>query len=430
MRPPGARRRLALPAPPLTRAGWALLAAGAALYAGGVALGYPELLAVASGALLLLALAAAAVLLRPRLVVERSFHPARVPVGTPVLCRLRVRNRSRWPSPPLVAVDRLLGSRSGIGPAPPRRAVTSRGNGADRGYVTGSLPGEPVELRVAAISPGGAREVNYPIPTDRRGRWAVGPLALERRDPLGLLRRARNHGLGGTLWVHPRVHAMTPLPVGVLLDYEGAVTMAAPKGAVTFSSLREYVPGDDPRQLHWKATARTGRLMVKEHVDTSQPRTTVLLDTRARCWSAAAFEHAVELTASVVAASERAGRPVALYLVGEDRAAAERAGATSRLDRLAMVEPRAGDDPARLLALAERSEPGGALVVVAGAIEDATVARLAAQRRRFAPLVLVRLTDGAALATSWRTGMAMVRAGSAGDAVGAWNKLVVGGRRR
>jgi uncharacterized protein (DUF58 family) len=383
---------------PLTRAGQGLLLSSLAVYAAGVALGYPELLTVAGGGLLLLAFAVTAVVIRPRLSVERRFHPPRVTVGEPVLGQLEVHNRSRWPALPLVAVDRLRD--------------------------------QPIELGVGVTAPGGSRVVRYPITTARRGRYQVGPITVERRDPLGLLRRGQDHGCTGALWVHPRVHAVSPLPVGVLLDYEGAVTVAAPKGAVTFSSLREYVPGDDPRHMHWKASARTGTLMVKEHVDTSQPRTTVLLDTRAARWTGAAFEHGVELVASIVAGAKRAGRPVELHLAGEDLAAVERAGATGPLDRLAAIEPQPEDDPATLLTLAELAEAGGALVCVTGRVEEAAVARLTAQRRRFAPLVLVRLADGEPLATSWRAGMGVIRAGSAEDAAGAWNRLIVGGRRR
>ena len=42
-------------------------------------------------------------------------------------------------------------------------------------------------------------------------------------------------------------------------------------GSMAFSSLREYAPGDDPRQIHWRTTARLGRLVVREHVDTNEP---------------------------------------------------------------------------------------------------------------------------------------------------------------
>ena len=51
-------------------------------------------------------------------------------------------------------------------------------------------------------------------------------------------------------------------------------------GAMDLRALRPYVPGDELRHLHWKATARTGQLMVREYVDPAQPWCVVVLDTR------------------------------------------------------------------------------------------------------------------------------------------------------
>jgi uncharacterized protein (DUF58 family) len=399
--------------PPLTATGRAVLGGALAGYAAGVALGYPELVAVSASGLALLLLASVAVLLRPRLAISRQVRPARVTAGEPVLGRLEVQNASRWPSPSFVAVDRL---------------------GADA-----------IELPVAAVRGRGQRVQHYPIPTRRRGRFALGPVTVERRDALGLLRRAQPHGHEEALWVHPRAHTMAALPVGMLLDQEGPLAENAPKGSVTFSSLREYVPGDDPRQVHWKSTARTGTLMVKEHVDTSRPTTTVLLDTRAGLWSdPAGFEDAVEIAASVVVAAQRQRRPVALHLLGEDRAAVERSGATSPLDRLAAIGTSADSDPTRVVAAAEAAQPGGALVVVTGAAEPVAVTQLAGQRRRFAPVVLVEIVPrpparagrhasrapAAAVSTTRRSGMAVIRATTAPDAAAAWNQLLLGGRPR
>ena len=227
--------------------------------------------------------------------------------------------------------------------------------------------------------------------------------------------------------MHPRVHPTKPLPVGVVLDYEGRLADSAPRGTVTFSSLRDYVPGDDPRQIHWRSTARTGKLIVREHVDTSEPTVTVVLDTRPSVVDGAAFEAAVEVAASVAVGSERHGHPVALHVLGEDREAVQRAGATGLLDRLAAAGPAPAADAVALLDLVERAAPGGALVVVTGEPGPEAVARLSTQRRRFAPVVVVSLVDGEP-GSARRPGMSVLRARTAADAVAAWNRLVTGAR--
>jgi uncharacterized protein (DUF58 family) len=384
--------------PLLTPAGSSVLVTGALLYGGGVVLGFDGLVVVGAAAGVALLLGLLAVVVRPRLSVERTVTPSRVTVGRPAYGRLVVHNLSRWPAPTFVAVD--------------------------------SVGGQPIELGVRSLAGGSRRAVEYAVPTHRRGRLALGPITVERRDPLGLIRRAQPQGGAGWLWVRPRTHVIAALPVGVLIDDEGVLVQTAPRGSVTFSSLREYVPGDDPRQVHWRSTARTGTLMVKEHVDTSRPVTTVVLDTRTDRFTDESFEHAVELAASVVLATQRRNRPVELRVLGEDLAALHRLGARDLLDRLACAEQVVQGSPAGVQELVDRASPGGALVVVTGRGDESLAAHVASARRRFTPVVLVELVPGSRLSTARRAGLSVVRAGAAIEAAGAWNQLVIGRQAR
>jgi uncharacterized protein (DUF58 family) len=220
---------------------------------------------------------------------------------------------------------------------------------------------------------------------------------------------------------------MSALPVGIVPDYEGSTTEHARLGTVTFSSLREYVSGDDPRQIHWRTTARTGHLIVREHLDTMEPTTTVVLDTRTHVFGPAAFEDAVELAASVVHAVESAGRPAALHITGERPAETIAAGAQGSLDRLALVQQSADPDPLPLLETVDRVPAGGALVVVTGAAVGAVLGRLAEQRRRFAPVVVVAVDpDSPVVGIQRRSGLALVTPRSAAEGVVAWQRMISG----
>ncbi len=84
------------------------------------------------------------------------------------------------------------------------------------------------------------------------------------------------------------------------------------RGSMDLRALREYVVGDELRHLHWKATARTGQLMVSEYVDPAQPWCVVLLDTRVDVLVPDAFEEAVEVAASILWESCEQGRPARL----------------------------------------------------------------------------------------------------------------------
>ncbi|MGH3978656.1 MAG: DUF58 domain-containing protein [Pseudonocardiaceae bacterium] len=381
---------------PLTAAGWSVLTGCAVLYGTGALLGYPVLVGLAVGGAVLLTAAGVFVSVRPAVSLGRTIAPDRLRVGEPALGRVVIRNLSRWPAPGFVVVDRIAG--------------------------------DELELAVPGLAAGGWRTVQYPVPTSRRGRLPLGPVTVERRDPLGLFRRAQPLGGEDVLWVHPRVHPMRALPVGTVPDFEGRRTDNARTGTVTFSSLREYVVGDDPRRIHWRTTARTGSLMVREHVDTTEPTTTIVLDTRAAVLRPAAFEHAVEAAASVTQAAEDGGRPACLHVVGADAAADAEAGAVSIADRLAAAVQLPDSEPVRLLDVVERAEPGGALVVVTGGAEPALVARLAAQRRRFSPVVVLVVLDDAQQAPPLRRrpGMAVLAAGDGAGAATTWNRMVAG----
>lgn len=376
---------------PLTRTGAGALLSALVLYAAGSLLGYRLLATSGVGIAVLVALAGGWVVLQPRVSVVRTITPDRVSAGERTLGRLDVRNRSRFPSVPFIAVDRVAA--------------------------------QTVELAVSALSGGGRRAVHYPVPTEHRGRITLGPLTVERRDPVGFFRRAQPIAADALLWVHPRIHAAVPLPVGLVLDYEGNASANARLGTVTFASLRDYVRGDDPRRIHWRSTARTGRLIVREHIDTTEPTTAIVLDNAAAI-SELAFEEAVEVAASVVRAVENSGRPVVLYIVAE----AEVDGASSVLDRLAAVSSTPGA-PTDVLETVERIPAGGVLVVVTGS-DPGVLTRFADQRRRFNPVVIVEMLSGGEpvpAATRRRPGMAVLTAPGAAEAVARWNRLASGG---
>ncbi|MGH3730713.1 MAG: DUF58 domain-containing protein [Micromonosporaceae bacterium] len=378
----------------LTGSGVAVLSGSVALLAGGLVLGYPTLTGLGVAGLVASLLAAAFVLVGQRLKVTRAVTPDRVTVGEEAYGRLEVANLGRLATPRIDAVDHL--------------------------------DDVPLPVPVPSVRPRGRQVLEYPIRCGYRGLVRVGPVLLDRRDPLGLVRRSAQLAGGTTLWVRPRVHQVRPLPVGVVPDFEGRLTDQAPRGSMAFSSLREYAPGDDPRQIHWRSTARLGKLVVREHVDTNEPTLSIVLDTRTTVLGGDEFEAAVEVAASVAVASGRVGHAVSLAAVDEDRTVAERAGGHSVLDRLAAVRrttPASGE-VSPLLRLVERAVPGGCLVVLSGD-EPGVVPRLATQRRRFSRVVVLLFGDaGESASVTRRPGLAVVRARTAVDAVRAWNQLV------
>ena len=143
----------------------------------------------------------------------------------------------------------------------------------------------------------------------------VGPALIVKTDLLGLMRREIAQTDTQTLWVHPRVAALGPLPVGFAKDLEGPTSDASPAGDVAFHALREYELGDDHRHIHWMSSARTGQLMVRHYVDNRRPNITVVVDTEIDSYrSERQFDLAIEVAASLGVSSMLHGQPVAVWL--------------------------------------------------------------------------------------------------------------------
>lgn len=174
-----------------------------------------------------------------------------------------------------------------------------------------------VALPAAWLRPGRWVEVGYRVPTERRGQLPVGPLRLRRYGVAGLAARTDQAGGAVSVRVLPRVLPVRAVPPGARRGHVSGDERVA-QGGTDLVSLREYLPGDDLRRLHWATTARTGTLMVREDADPSQAHVTVVLDDRPEGYRfpgadpAALFEEAVDAAASLAAGASAAGHPVRL----------------------------------------------------------------------------------------------------------------------
>ena len=132
--------------------------------------------------------------------------------------------------------------------------------------------------------PGGERRrCSYRVHGERRGRHVLGPLRLRLVDPFGLVERSAVGTDTATLLVVPRVRPLgAEGPAGGHGGGgEGSRRTIAVHGEDDVST-REYRHGDDLRKVHWRATARTGELMVRLEERPWRAQATLLLDTRAR----------------------------------------------------------------------------------------------------------------------------------------------------
>ncbi len=118
---------------------------------------------------------------------------------------------------------------------------------------------------VAYLPSHGRRRWTLRTPCTMRGKWTLGPVTLHSGDPFGIFRLERPAGAMGEVLVYP---ATVPLPAFQLpsAELQGGQDIRTRTFHVTpnVSTIRQYVMGDSFNRIHWRSTARTGELMVKE----------------------------------------------------------------------------------------------------------------------------------------------------------------------
>ena len=155
--------------------------------------------------------------------------------------------------------------------------------------------------RAEALPANGRQRLRMTCMPLRRGELRFESVTLGRAEPLGLMKALRRLPLKESLVVMPRTYPVAPLALpGKRRLQPGGISFAGHVGdAEEFVSLRDYRPGDTPRRIHWKAWARTGRLVIKEYQDEFFVRHALLLDTFPT-GDFRAFEAAVSIAASLV----------------------------------------------------------------------------------------------------------------------------------
>jgi uncharacterized protein (DUF58 family) len=239
----------------LTVRGRCVVAAAATLLLVGALLGERPLVQLAVFTLALPLLSAVAVARqRFRLSARRTVTPARVPRGETAEVVLEIANADVRTGGLWVLTEQLPGD---LGTSP--------------------------HFVVERLAPGARTALRYRVHGHRRGRHALGPLRLRLVDPFGLVERTAVGADSAPLLVVPRVR---PLGAGGQSSGQGGGGEGTRRTIAVHGeddvSTREYRHGDDLRKVHWRATARTGELMVRLEERPWRAQATVFLDTRAR----------------------------------------------------------------------------------------------------------------------------------------------------
>ena len=217
----------------------------------------------------------------------------RVRVGDDVEERLTVRNLSTLPKPTLEVEDMT------------------------------DLPGYSSGMAVS-LPTKGFRSWRTQMPARRRGVYTLGPVRVSNTDAFGIFRRERFFCDTEELIVYPRTHYIPEFAIPAA-DLSGDSSTRRRSHDLTphASSVREYAFGDSISRVHWRSTAKLGKLMSKEF-DLGQSSDVWILvdlhrDVQAGELDESTDEYAVSIGASLSRKYLEAGLPVGLIAQGDER---------------------------------------------------------------------------------------------------------------
>jgi uncharacterized protein (DUF58 family) len=266
----------------------------------------------------------------------------------------------------------------------------------------------------------------------RRGAFPLGPTVLTCGDPFGLFRFRRQFPASATLIVLPMIFeiASFPQPPGLL---PGGRVIRKKTMDVTphAAGVREYVPGDPLKRIHWPTTLRQNRLMVKEFEEDPQAEVWLFLDAQQEVHfekkeriaeqqaedllfkvdallfgrrppfrlPPSTLEYAVSITASLAHYFVQQRRAVGLATSGKADTIipAERSQRQESkiLETLAFVEARAARSLASLVTAQARHLPQGssAILITPSTANDFLLAVEDLIRRKLRPVVVLLIAD-------------------------------------
>jgi hypothetical protein len=270
----------------VTPAGMLVAAALVAGVVAGLLFGWVEAWAVAAIALMLLLLCVPFVLSAHDYRLHLTLDRDRVVAGTEIGATLDVRNHGKRLALPGV-VDVPVGE--GL-----------------------------VEAHVPLLRPSAEHHEQLTIAARRRGVIDVGPMTIGRGDPLGILRREMRWPEVQRIHVHPVTVRLPSTSAGLIRDLDGTPSTKLIDADLSFHAVREYVVGDSQRHVHWKSTAKTGRIMVRQYEESRHARIAIILDLDAESYeSDDEFENTVSAAASLALQGVIDGRDVLFSVSNE-----------------------------------------------------------------------------------------------------------------
>src|SRR5213595_896721 len=185
------------------------------------------------------------------------------------------------------------------------------------------IPEKGANHTSASIGPSVEIRLIFEFPSPSRANYEIGPLLARVRDPFGFYLTEKKLG-PETLAVMPRPERirgaqLRPRHVG---PWPGVIPSRVLGLGTEFYSMRGYIPGDDPKRINWKASARYNELIVNETEAERVTDVMIVLDTDVTFFGpteSELFERGIQAAASMTRLLLRQGNRVGLVLQGGER---------------------------------------------------------------------------------------------------------------
>lgn len=173
----------------------------------------------------------------------------------------------------------------------------------------------------------GSRVITFKLTARRRGHYQVGPIRVRLGDAMGLFQGEREFKSKLSVTVFPRVHAIESLPIPLSQPFGPVRTQErAFEDPSNHAEIRPYVPGDNPRHIHWRTSARMGGLMIRQYELSATTQMNIFVDLsqasqvgRTERNEPSTEEKAVEIAASLAALGLRRKIDTGLVCHGQER---------------------------------------------------------------------------------------------------------------
>jgi len=230
------------------------------------------------------------------------------------------------------------------------------------------------------------RRGHYQVRFSQRGVYTFGPIELSTHFPLGLVQRGLVINESSNLIVHPRVGKLTSRWRHDLWNASELTERRVTRAGLfddEFHRIREFRDGDNPRAIHWRTTARSGELMVREYHQSRDQDLVVLIELWEPPKPTASDFDRVELAMSFAATIAydhlRQSRDARLKVViaGSDVIRCDQhSGDEALLDQLARATATQTADVRPLIAEVDRYRSEGTRLVVISTRSQSDMSRI------------------------------------------------------